>query len=157
MNQKILFVLLLLIGMACKRTSNPSINGPVQDNCNDVPKLVGKEYKNDAKAASELIKDFSAAASIDLTKIKSLEDLNAKVEFASKLSQTLNQNVEISSTVSDEFWEQELAFRQIICLYKSIIDDPNVSEPIKGEYHKGILEFSKQRLDFQFYKKKRNG
>ena len=143
--------------LSCRTKPPSDPNGPVTDNCKDVPKLTVQNYKNNAKAAAQLIQSFSAAAKADLEKIKDLSDLQANINAASKLSRTLNQNVEVSSKVTEKFWEQELAFRQIICLYKSIVDDKNTPEDVKKEYYKGIQSFSKQRIEYMFYEKKKSG
>lgn len=111
----------------------------------------------DSEAALKLVADIQAAAKADATVIKGIDNLSADLNLSSEFAKTIKKNVQESSIVSQEFWEQDLHYRQTLCFYESIVNSKGVPNDIKAKYHDAILELGKIRTDYEFTQKKRTG
>lgn len=160
MKHIIVIVFTILILIACKGGKTVATRGTATqpDNCQDVPKLswqIESRGLNDS-TTSKLIADIQAAAKADAIQGKNIGG-TASVKFNSELAKVVSLNIKQSSAVSQEFWEQDLTFRQIICFYNSKMGDPNLTQELRGKFAVAALELGKTRSDYTFELKKKNG
>jgi len=144
-----LFSIVFLIITGC-----PGSRPAVEDKCENVPKLrwqiEDREFNNET--ALQLVTDLQAAAELDAKVIKKGE---ASGSVKSELAITINKNINQSSSVSEEFWEQELTYRQTLCFYDYMTRRPDLSQEVKNKYHEAILELTRLRTQYTFASKQR--
>ncbi|KAB1065221.1 hypothetical protein [Salibacter halophilus] len=146
------FVLILLTAEKCNDSA-------VSDNCKNVPRLDWQveEKGYDSETALKLVAELQAAAKADAEAIQGMDELEADVDLSSELAKTINKNVKQKSKVSQDFWEQDLTYRQTLCFYESMVNNKKISEEVKSKYHEAILEMGKIRTAYMFEQKKRTG
>lgn len=140
-------------------TAEKCNDSAVSDNCKNVPRLNWQveEKGFDSETALKLAAELQAAAKADGKSIEGIDKLEGDVNISSELAKTINKNVKQSSKVTQEFWEQDLTYRQTLCFLESMVNNNNYSEEVKAKYHETILEVSKLRAEYMFEKKKRTG
>jgi hypothetical protein len=156
--KKLLFVIpiifLTLTAEKCEKSAT-------SDNCKNVPKLNWQEETPgyDSETALKIVASLQAAAQADAVKSKELNASgNASVDISSELAKVVNKSVKQESKVTQEFWQQDLTFRQILCYYDAAVNNKNTSEATKQKYHDAILELTKLRADYTFeVSKKKSG
>jgi hypothetical protein len=152
-------ILLLGAFMFILLTAEKCNDSAVSDNCKNVPRLDWQveEKGYDSETALKLVADIQAAAKADASVIKGIDQLEGDVKLSSELAKTINKNVKQTSKVSQDFWEQDLTYRQTLCFYESMVNNDKISEEVKAKYHEAILEMGKIRTDYMFEQKKSTG
>lgn len=144
----------------CATNSDDETHSAVEpDSCKNIPKLKWQIYSRgfDAKEALELATKLSAAAKADSDKLKKIANASVEAEagLTSQLSKIINLNVKQESKVSQEFWEQDLTYRQSLCYLDTLSLRKDLSTEQKNQVVGEILSFSSARREYMFeYKKK---
>lgn len=152
-----LFLIAASVFFLC--TAEKCEESAVSDNCTNVPKLnwQAEDKGYDSETALKLVADLQAAAKADAAVVKGVDKLEADVKLTSELAKTINKNVKQSSKVTQDFWQQDLTYRQTLCFYESMVNNKSISEDIKAKYHAAILEMGNIRTAYMFEQKKRTG
>lgn len=148
---------------ACNKTMKPVIKHPtdnaVTDTCIGVPRLNWQEEVRGVESdkALKFMTELQLAAEADAKKGADLAAKgNFKTDIKSEFASKLNEYTTKSSKVSTGFWEQELAFRQLLCYYESVTRRSDVSQTIKDKYHEAILSMGTTRITYMFAIEKKN-
>lgn len=136
----------LLIGLSVLLYScNSGKNGfsAVKDDCTDLPKLNWMKEEDTVNSYSliSFIARASDAAKEDID--SSLNAVGNGVQLKSRFAQFRKLNG--SSSVSEDFWEQDIAFRQMICFLDKKISQKNLSSDFRKECEKRLFEW----IDFK--------
>lgn len=116
----------------------------ITDNCVDLPKLKWQNesvYQNDS-LFFHLIADIKQSANFDSLRISRLGE-SFTVGYESALAKTLRK-VSISN-VSQEFWEADIVFRQLICYAEAKAKDQGLKPSTREQFELQILELLKSR------------
>lgn len=115
----------------------------VNDDCTDLPKLNWMKEEDSVNTYSlvNFIARASDAAKQDID--SSLNAVTNGVQLKSRFAQFRKLNG--SSSVSEDFWEQDIAFRQMICFLDKKISQKNLSSDFKKECEKRLFEW----IDFK--------
>jgi hypothetical protein len=140
-------------------TAQKCNDSAISDNCKNVPRLNWQveEKGYDSETALKLVAELQAAAKADAEVIQGIDKLEGELNLSSELAKTINKNVKQQSKVSQDFWEQDLTYRQTLCFYESMVNNKKISEEVKAKYHDAILEMGKIRTAYMFEQKKRVG
>ena len=140
-----------------KKTLTGNSTSAQTDNCKDVPKLSWQiETRGlDDSTTSKLIADIQAAANSDATQSKI--PINGSAKISSELAKVVSLSVRQSSNVTQDFWQQDLTFRQILCYYDSKTNDLSLSKDVRDKFIQAILDLTKTRTDYTFEVKKKTG
>ncbi|MCB9178435.1 MAG: hypothetical protein H6590_03300 [Flavobacteriales bacterium] len=157
---KYLSIVVVMGFAACGSAARIEKQTPVSDDCKSVPKL---EWQNesqgmDAETTLKLATELRLAAEADVAKSKELAgSASADLTVTSELAKVVTRNVQKSQSVTQDFWQQELTFRQILCYYDKLINQKGTPESVKTQIYSEVISMSKLRLDYTFEEKKRNG
>ena len=133
-------------------------SGPVTDNCKDVPKLQWKDQQTE-KNVDQTLKlgaDLSASAKGDLETAKGLT-YQASASVTPEFSRIVKATFKANGGVSDAFWEQELTYRQTICMWDVQSRRTDITPGQKDRFLSQMNEFAQLRLDYTFVKEKKTG
>lgn len=155
-------ILIAFIMSGCETTTELETHSAVQpDSCKNIPKLKWQVYSRgfDAKEALDLATKLSVAAKADAANLKKVADVKAEAGagLSSQLSKIINLNVKQESKVSQDFWEQDLTYRQSTCYLDTLSLREDLTVEQKDQVLKEILSFSKMRREYMFEYKKKAG
>ena len=155
-----LVILSILMSSGCIDTGIKEKQSAVEpDSCKDIPKLQWQIYSRgfDAHEALTLASDLTAAAIADAKKTKEIVDISGKVggKLTSQLAEIINRNVKQESRVSEEFWEQDLAYRQTLCYLDVLLANKDLTPEQKEKVFAQILAFTDARKEYMFQSEKK--
>lgn len=117
----------------------------VSDNCKDLPKLNWQVENRSTESLPKLATKLVVAAKSDSILLsKALTMPKGSVNLESSFIKEVKNLVESKSEVSQEFWEQDIVYRQTLCFLESStykVKDPSVQK----EYHNLILRLLELR------------
>lgn len=123
------------------------------EQCAEMPgfKWQKDERQLGSKEVLERLAELKASAQADAKFSKDLA-ASGKLEgsYKSKLAETINLYVKQDSQVSDEFWEQDLHFRQVGCFFLAVSKQPHLDQEDKKKFLDGILEVNRTRTDYMY-------
>lgn len=157
----LLLILLALSLLACNSTNDvvakrEEVNAI--DGCKDVPGLKWEYYERGytSDEVLNLADKLVAAGRVDAElSEKASAEANASAQLESSLAQTIKGSVKQSSDVSDEFWEQEVAYQQTLCLLRAMQRDEKLTDEAYSKINDKILEFTSIRITYVTERKKK--
>ncbi len=141
------FFICLVISIVLYSCSSSKKMTAVQDDCSKLPKLrwqnetVIQTDSNFLRFTADLIK----AAQYDVTAGKKIND-SIGIGFQSQLAKRLS--IVSTSAVSQEFWEADIAFRQVVCLLDNKLNDKSASIELKQALQKQYIEILQAQKEY---------
>lgn len=151
----------LCVGMAC--TTSPKkleSEEAVTDNCKGVPKLKWQVYDRglNAKETLDLATKLTVAAQVDASKSKELSGAGkVDASVTSELAKLIQLSVKQGSTVSQDFWEQDLRYRQSLCFLDEQSRRSDLTPEQKKTFLDEIAKFTEAQRTYMFGLQKKTG
>ncbi|MDP1573248.1 MAG: hypothetical protein Q8M09_15120 [Pseudomonadota bacterium] len=103
----------------------------------------------DAETILKVATTLAAAAEADTSKIKNLGSASAEINLQSELARVIKENVQISSEVESNFWEQNINFTQAACWCATLLDRSDLSLEQKERALATVDRIINSRIEFK--------
>ncbi len=119
------------------------------ESCKSLPNIafMDEEVGTDKEKTFKLLTELAAAAKNDATLSQTIE-AQASLSVKSELGRKLNQNIKASQKVSEDFWEQNITFSQLLCFTEVQTKRKDLSKEEKEEYSKLLRQFLSDRNEY---------
>lgn len=127
--------------------------------CPNVSTISANEltFLKDKKSKIDFATDITLAAVADATKSDSLLSTHQEgnINVKGSLSQTTNKYYTFKRTVTQDFWQQQEAFANNICILQAMKDDPSLTQDQKNIVFNKIIEFTEANRKYSENVKKK--
>jgi hypothetical protein len=148
MKSKFYLGIMLFLSMVFMATKCKDKVGGLES-CENLPNIsfMDEEVGTDKEKTLKLLTDLAAAANYDATLSQTIE-AQASLSIKSELGRKLNQNIKASQEVSEDFWEQNITFSQLICFTEAQTKRKDLSGQEKEKYSKLLMQFLSDRNEY---------
>jgi hypothetical protein len=119
------------------------------DTCKNLPNIafMDEAVGTDKEKTFKMLTDLAAAAKNDAALSKTIE-AQASLNVKSDLGRKLNQNVKASQKVSEDFWEQNITFTQLLCFTEGQTKRQDLSKKEKEEFSTLLRQILSDRNEY---------
>lgn len=123
--------------------------GGGMESCKSLPNIafMDETVGTDKEKTFKMLTELAAAAKNDASLSQTIE-AQASLSVKSELGRKLNQNVKATQKVSEDFWEQNITFSQILCFTEVQTKRKDLSNAEKEEYSKLLRQFLSDRNEY---------
>ena len=159
MKAPLIILFFLTFIFSCKKPPIDNSSSTVND-CKSVPALRFQNISDslNATTVSEMAGEIAAAAKTTAIASKTAPvDASGSAKLSADLSRKVSQVLVQSSTVQQDFWQQDIVFRQVLCFLETQSFRKDIPQAHKDKIHSAMLELASARSQYSLEWEKKNG